>query len=84
VTEQRIVIDTDGTLHFVWDDALASLVEASEAVVTRASHVEPSSTKPGWWEADMAPSDGPVLGPFRLRAEALQAEREWLREHRGL
>ena len=31
--------------------------------------------------ADMAPSGGPVLGPFPSRAEALAAEAAWLADH---
>jgi hypothetical protein len=31
----------------------------------------------------MGPVDGPVLGPFRSRSEALEAEREWLRRGSG-
>jgi hypothetical protein len=52
--------------------------------------VEPHPTKNGWL-ADMRPVDGPVLGangtssePFKTRAEALAAEREWLRKEKGL
>jgi hypothetical protein len=41
--------------------------------------VEP--TDDGKWTADMAPSDGPILGPFVTRAEALDAESDWLHEH---
>jgi hypothetical protein len=37
---------------------------------------------PGRWLADMAPSAGPVLGPFATRAEAIAAERRWLRDNR--
>ncbi len=33
-----------------------------------------------WW-ADLLPSNGPVLGPFDTRTEALDAEVAWLREH---
>lgn len=36
------------------------------------------------WTADMRPSDGPVLGPFKTRQAALDAERCWLREEKGL
>jgi len=32
-----------------------------------------------WW-ADMSPVDGPVLGPFTTRDDALKAETEWLLE----
>ena len=37
----------------------------------------------GLWWADMSPitgKDGPVLGPFQHRSEALTAERDWLNE----
>jgi hypothetical protein len=33
-----------------------------------------------WW-ADMLPMNGPVLGPFATRSEALQAEMVWIDEH---
>lgn len=44
---------------------------------------------PGRWVADMRPSGGPVLwGPegtgYPTRQAALDAERVWLRENRGL
>lgn len=39
---------------------------------------------PGWWVADMSPSGGPLLGAFPTRQAALDAERAWLREHKGL
>jgi hypothetical protein len=41
--------------------------------------VEPDTV--GRWLADMAPVDGPVLGPFDRRSEALAAEREWLEQN---
>lgn len=34
---------------------------------------------PGMWWADLQPSNGPVLGPFETRQEALDAEVAWLR-----
>ncbi len=52
------------------------LRELGKLQITRASHVEPDRN--GFWWADMGPVDGPVLGPFKNRTEALQAEREWL------
>lgn len=36
---------------------------------------------PGRWWADLTPVAGPVLGPFDSRAQALQAESDWLQEH---
>jgi hypothetical protein len=46
------------------------------ARIMRASHVEP--TLDGRWTADMGPVQGPVLGPFESRSEALRAEERWL------
>lgn len=71
-----------GRAQFIYTDDLAELLTLGEATVTRASHVEPALG--GGWTADMGPSGGPVLGPFALRAEALDAEVAWLREHRNL
>ena len=39
-------------------------------------HAEPD--RPGGWTADLAPLSGPVLGPYRLRADALAAELAWI------
>lgn len=71
----------NGHVQFVYDDALADLLDTGTADVRRVSHVEPA---PGGWTADMSPVDGPVLGPFALRQTALDAERAWLTAYRGL
>lgn len=77
-------VDADGTLACVYDDAHQGVLAALGTVrIARASHVEPNPTGPGWI-ADMAPSGGPVLGPFPLRGDALAAELAWLRAHRSL
>lgn len=76
MSNHEIVIDPDGTTRFIYSDALAPLLEQGAATIRRASHVEPDG---GGWYADMRPSSGPVLGPFRLRQQALDAEVEWLR-----
>ena len=47
--------------------------------IRRASHVEP--TTEGRWTADLSPVGGPMLGPFALRSEALDAEQQWLLHH---
>lgn len=44
--------------------------------IARGAHVEPDPE--GRWVADLSPVRGPVLGPFSLRSQALQAEQEWL------
>jgi hypothetical protein len=72
-------------MMFIYTDELALLLDEGSATVTRVSHVEPSHQdgRHGW-TADMTPVDGPVLGPFTTRAEALDAERVWLQRERGL
>lgn len=72
----EIAIDEQGALMFVYDDALTALLDAGDAHIARASHVEPCAGNT--WHADMSPVGGPVLGPFALRQEALDAERRWL------
>lgn len=81
----------DGALSAVYSDledvlgedvALLGELVAPDVRTERASHVEPSAD--GGWTADMAPVGGPVLGPFPLRAQALSAEREWLRDNLGI
>ena len=65
MTEHVIKIE-GGEASFVYDDALVneadgpSLLAMGPSTVTRASHVEPHPTRPGWL-ADMSPSGGPVL-----------------------
>lgn len=81
----RLLISDQGTVSFVWSDNLAGFLECGNAHIHRASHVEPVDTPDGpQWVADMSPSGGPVLGPFRLRDVALEAEREWLSDNKGL
>lgn len=70
-----------GTVQAIWSDELVDLAEQGDAAIRRVSHVEPGQ---GGWTADMGPVGGPVLGPFRKRGEALDAEINWLRQKRGL
>lgn len=74
-SEVELVVGCDGGVKCIYDEALA-LREIGKLRITRASHVEPDAE--GYWWADMAPVDGPVLGPFATRGEALLAERGWL------
>jgi len=73
--EMELVVGVDGVARCIYDEAL-DLREIGQLQITRASHVEPDAE--GFWWADMGPVDGPILGPFRSRTEALRAEREWL------
>ena len=83
----------DGSVSFVYEDAarvlemdVRKLLEMGVLKTERVSHVEPMSVDgvQGGWLADMGPVNGPRLGPFNLRSEALAAEREWLRANKGV
>jgi hypothetical protein len=76
-SEMELVVGCDGGVKCIYDEAL-DLRQIGRLQITRASHVEPDAE--GFWWADMGPSGGSVLGPFRSRTEALGAEREWLAE----
>jgi hypothetical protein len=71
----ELVVETDGTIRCVYDEAL-DLSSVGSAQIQRGSHVEPDDH--GNWFADMSPLDGPLLGPFAKRSEALAAEVIWL------
>ena len=83
-----------GAVRCVYSDEGAAIVQEATGDVAphiwRASHVEPGN---GGWMADMSPSLPPgltppmaewMLGPFKTRAEALAAELDWLKAHRGI
>jgi len=62
-------------IRFIYSDDLAGFMEQGKTTIKRASHVEPCE---GGWKADLTPVNGPVLGPFKKRAVALQEEVNWL------
>ena len=74
-SEMELVVDAGGDVRCVYGEEL-DLREIGKLQITRASHVEPD--RDGFWWADMGPVDGPVLGPYGSRTEALGAERRWL------
>ena len=74
-SEMELVVDAGGDVRCVYGEEL-DLREIGKLRITRASHVEPD--RGGFWCADMGPVDGPVLGPYGSRSEALGAERGWL------
>ncbi len=74
-TEMQLVVDAAGNVQCIYGEEV-DLRALGKLRITRASHVEPDAE--GYWWADMGPADGPVLGPYRSRSEALEAEREWL------
>jgi len=71
-SEMELVVSAAGDVRCIYGEEL-DLREIGKLQITRASHVEPD--REGLWWADMGPVGGPVLGPFRNRTEALQAER---------
>ncbi len=74
----QLVIEPGGQIRCIYDEAL-DLAGMGSTTITRASQVEPDSD--GKWWADLGPVSGPLLGPFVLRSEALQAEKTWLETH---
>tara|TARA_B100001109_G_scaffold215974_1_gene185193 strand:+ start:769 stop:1032 length:264 start_codon:yes stop_codon:yes gene_type:complete len=73
-----IIISPQGEIRYIYNDALLSLTSLGAATIKRASHVEPCD---GGWQADLGPVNGPILGPFTTRQEALQQEVNWLLQH---
>lgn len=71
----QIVIKCDGSARCIYSE-FVDLRALGQLAIARGSHVEPDSD--GKWIADMKPVNGPVLGPFIKRSDALIAEREWL------
>jgi len=78
VTIMDIVIETTGNVRMVYDESI-DLTSIGHVSISRGSHVEPNDE--GQWMADLSPVNGPVLGPFPQRSDALRAEIAWLHEH---
>ena len=70
-----LTITPTGTLRAVYTEAL-DLDQLGPATIRRASNVEPG---PDGWYATI--TDGPVLGPFPKRSEAIRAEVAWIEEN---
>jgi hypothetical protein len=62
-------------MTMIYSDEHAELLAMGKSETRRASHVEPCGSK---WTADMSPVGGPLLGPFDLRQQALDAEVAYL------
>jgi hypothetical protein len=72
----ELVIGPTGEVRCVYSEEL-ELAALGELTIRRASHVEPDDQ--GQWWADLAPVEGPKLGPFDRRSAALVAEQAWLK-----
>lgn len=69
----------DGTVRCLYTEAI-DLRTIGTLSIRRASDVEPLPD--GRWIADMGRVNGPILGPFDTRSQALAAESAWLEQHR--
>ncbi len=74
----QLVVTPEGAVRCIYSEEIDPSALGSPAI-SRGSHVEPDQQ--GRWLADMAPCNGPTLGPFDKRSEALAAEYRWLEEH---
>ena len=73
-----LLINALGDVRCIYGEIL-DLQQLGQLSISRGSHVEP--TADGQWTADLAPVQGPLLGPFSQRTGALAAELEWLNTH---
>ena len=71
----NLIVERDGSVRGIYGEVIA-LDALGPLRIERASHVEPDEY--GRWLADLSPVGGPILGPFRGRTEALEAEVAWL------
>jgi len=74
----ELLIDSTGQIRCLYGEEV-DLHQLGMLSISRGSHVEP--TPDGRWTADLSPVNGPLLGPFTTRSEALAAEAAWLNAH---
>ena len=71
----ELIVAAGGTIRAIYAEEI-DLCIFGHPVIVRASHVEPDEA--GRWIADLRPVNGPILGPFDRRSDALAAEQSWL------
>lgn len=71
----QIIIKPGGVFIGIYSDSF-EYKNFGNPEIRRASHVEPNEL--GQWTADLSPVDGPVLGPFEKRSDAIDAELNYL------
>jgi hypothetical protein len=74
----QLIIEPGGMVRCIYSEMI-DLAALGRPTIARASFVEPDGE--GRWLADLSPSQGPTLGPFAFRSEALAAEHAWLEAH---
>lgn len=70
-----LIIELSGHIRCIYGETIP-IYTLGRLSISRASNVEPDSA--GQWIADLKKVNGPKLGPFQSRIEALQAESDWL------
>jgi hypothetical protein len=75
----QLVIDPQGGIRCLYAESI-DLSALGSVSIRRASQVEPDNH--GRWWANLLLVNGPTLGPFELRSQALAAEQDWLERHR--
>jgi len=71
----QLLILPSGQVRCVYAEAI-DLAVFGRVTIRRGSRVEPDAQ--GQWWTDLGPVNGPVLGPFASRSQALTAEEQWL------
>jgi hypothetical protein len=71
----ELVVDRQGQVVALYGEAI-DLGALGALTIQRASRVEPDED--GRWSVDLQPLEGPRLGPFDRRSEALTAEEAWV------
>ena len=71
----QLIVTSSGDVRCIYGESI-DLAQLGELSIRRGSHVEPDPK--GQWLADLGPVNGPVLGPFASRIQALAAEEVWL------
>lgn len=69
----RLFIDRSGSIKYLYTEAIDADNFGTIEEITRASNVEPVGQL---WESQII--DGPILGPYKLRSQALAAEINYL------
>jgi hypothetical protein len=75
----QAIVQPNGAIRGLYDESI-DLSTVGQLSIRRASHVEPDTN--GQWFADLSPIQGPILGPFPRRSDALTAESSWIEDHK--
>ena len=71
----EMLISPVGNARLIYSEEI-ELASLGAVSIQRGSHVEPIAG--GRWEVDLSPVNGPKLGPFITRTQAIHEEVTWL------